>query len=158
MTFVQRGLLLAAALLLGMLPLSGSALLGGGGDTGVWILPRSAFVGNAPAGSGGQATSNLVGGTPRAQLVRSLGNPVSMRVTGTISLPPAAVLVDPVSGLPLPLDVAGNVVTLTPRVAGLVGASATKSMTGTIVDVRGRGYSIVVSVDSARQTVSVQVW
>lgn len=156
-TFTQRGLLIVAALLLGMLPLFGSAF-GGGGDTGVWILPRSAFVGNAPGGSGGQTTSNLVGGTPRAQATRALGNPLTMRVSGTISLPPAAVLVDPVSGLALPLDVAGNVVTLSTRVVGLVAASATKSMAGTVVDARGRGYSLLVSVDPARQTVTVQVW
>lgn len=157
-TLAQRSLLILVALLLGMLPLSGSAM-GGGGDTGVWILPRSAFIANLPNGPGGSGTtSSLVGPAPRAQATRPLSSSLSMQVSGAMSLPPAAVLVDPVSGVPLPLDVVGGVVTVTSRLAALVATSATNSMSGAIVDARGRGYTLLVSVDAVRQTVTVQVW
>ena len=139
-----------------MLPLTGSTV--GGGDTGVWILPRSTFIGSVAMVVSSYSSGNLTASSPRVRITGSVNESMSMRVSGEMRIPPVAVVVDPISGVQLNLGVVGGIVVLTPRIIGLVGASVSGVAIGTIVDAQGRGYMLAISVDAARESVTARIW
>ena len=143
MTSAMRTLLLAIAAL--EFALFGSAS-GGGGDGGVWILPRSSHVCGLPA-SGAQTLT-----PPRDR--RSLSAPKADLV---MQLPPemgvaAAHLVDLSSGASLPVSVAGKTLTIPLRTLQFVLAQTGSGVAqGLVLDASGRGFLVLVRRVSATE-------
>lgn len=120
----------------------------GGGDGGVWILPRP----------GSMAGASLV--TPplsAARAVRTWGD-VSTGVRFGAPSPldePIATLTESLSGQLVPLAEAGGVVTIPGRVlVGLLNGGSTRSDV-LVVDANGDGYWIALVIDPVRKSVTL---
>lgn len=126
-------LLVALASLLGSLAASGST--GGGGDTGVWILPSCRPVTSQP----GMVALR----TPRASLTLAptLTSSVGM-ATSCMGVPGCALWGMP-AAVPLPMTVSGSVVTLPVQTLQLVRDTGIRAE-GLIVDGTGNGYLVHV--------------
>lgn len=141
MTSAMRTLLLAIAAF--VFALFGSAS-GGGGDGGVWILPRSSHVCGMPT-SGAQVLTPprdwRALSAPKADLVMQL--PPEMGVA-------AAQLLDRQTGAPLPVSVAGKTLTIPLSTLRFVLAQPASSVAvGIVLDANGMGFVVMVRRVSA---------
>lgn len=114
---------------------------GGGGDSGVWILPLS---------------SNVSSGTTGSQCRASLATKVSkggvvMQVSSDMGAMTAA-MVEVGSNLPLPIQVSGNKVVV-PEITlqALLSPSSSGTATGLVLDANGRGYVVKILRTSATE-------
>ena len=148
MKALLRNLLVVLAGLLSVLPLTGDD--GNGGDSGVWILPRSRNV-----TSGFSVVSET---TPRAiRHLTTLANPFVMKVSSEMGAP-VGTLTDPVSNLQLPLLVSGNCVTIPAATLQSLASAAITQVAGVIVDQAGLGYMLVVRIDPAHRTADIDLY
>lgn len=146
---------LLVAALWAIVPASGEDT--GGGDSGVWILPRSTFVSgvsmiSSPNGPGtGTEPRDFRYGLPRH-------DPVSMRVSPEVQLPPVATITEPISSLRIPVYISGGVATLRPEAMALLIQTPGATAVGTLIDRQGRGYLLTVTVDGSQDTVDIAVY
>jgi hypothetical protein len=141
--------LLAAALLFAVAGPGSDG--GGGGDSGVWILPRSAPISQLPlsgmpAQQGARDWRSLT--TPKEALVLQLPGEMASAV---------AALRDVASGAVLPVHTVGGRVVLPLRtLQAMLSAGASGQSLGVIVDGQGRGFLLVVR-RTAADTLRVEV-
>lgn len=130
-----------ALLVAALLTLPGISSEGGenAGGTGVWILPRPAFV---CAGAGDVAPTS----PPLA--ISTLTNEVRL-VTSTELGSMSATLVDSISGSPLPLPITGRDVVLSRAVLQGLAASGTTEAHIVVADAQQLGYVFKLSIDTA---------
>lgn len=140
-------LLVALASLLGSLAASGST--GGGGDTGVWILPSSQPLAGVLPGMGAQRT-------PRASLTLAPTLPYNVNMLTSCMGAPACALWGMPAAVPLPLWASGSVVTLPVRTLQLVRDTGIRAE-GSIVDSAGNGYILHV-IKSADGNLQVLIY
>lgn len=143
MRALLQTLLIALASLL--LALAGpGAAPGGGGESGVWVLPLASNVACMPLNAAESMRS------PRDwRAVAPSSGPLQMKVSADVSAP-AAVLYDSGTQLSLPLVVSGNRVLLPVRTEEALLAPTSAGMaTGAIVGANGRGYLIRIRRTSA---------
>lgn len=140
MRSLLRALLTTLALLCGM-----SA--GGGGDSGVWILPLSSNVSTGSAGS-----------QCRASLATKPGKGgVVMQVSADMGAMTAA-LVEVGSNLPLPIQVSGNKVVVPElTLQALLSPASSGVATGLVLDANGRGYVIKI-LRSTASDLTVEIY
>jgi hypothetical protein len=150
---VTRLLLAILAGLMVALPAVGDET-GGGGDSGIWILPRASGVGG-PTSCGGGAGTSLAG--PRAALVLPLlRNPVTMQMPTNMGQPMAALYETPGCAR-LPLVVSGNRVTLPVSTLKYVRDSVSGLADGWMIDANGCGFLLRVR-RAANQEVHVEIF
>ncbi len=144
-----RGLMLLMAALL--LAVAGPGSDGGGGDSGVWILPRSAPISQLP-----------LSGMPAQQRARDWRSLTAPKEALVLQLPgemasAVAALRDVASGAVLPVHTVGGRVVLPLRtLQAMLSAGASGQSLGVIVDGQGRGFLLVVR-RTAADTLRVEV-
>ncbi|MEQ1630961.1 MAG: hypothetical protein ABL997_01215 [Planctomycetota bacterium] len=140
-TLLQTLWMVLASLLLA---LSGRGDSGGGGDSGVWILPLASNVSGLPS------VDQENTGAPRdwRLAVPSLG-PLKMQVSADVGQA-FAVLYESDTGLQLPIMVSGRCIMIPARTqeALLASSSLGKAM-GSIADASGRGYLLRIRRSAA---------
>lgn len=129
---------LALGLLLAI-PVVGDDALGGGGETGVWILPSSRPV-NSIQVNGAQFTQRAV------RSFRVVSTPSDLRIQMPADMgAPLVVLHELSTGLPVEALVSGNTVTLTQRgMRLLVNQASSGRALGQIADANGRGFLVTI--------------
>lgn len=140
MRSLLRSLLTILALLCGM------SAGGGGGDSGVWILPLSSNV-----------SATGIGPLARDSRPAALGKgDVVMQVSSDMGAMTAS-LSETGSGIALPIRVSGNkVVVPEATLQALLSSSSSGVALGVVVDLRGRGYVIKITrTNSAELTVEI---
>lgn len=131
-----------------LLRLPGTDSAGGGGDGGVWILPRP----------GSMAGTSLVSPPlSSARAVRTWNNvSTGLRFGAPSPLDePIATLTESLSGQVVPLAEAGGVVTIPGGVlVGLLNGGSTRSDV-LVLDANGDGYWIALVIDPVRKSVTL---
>jgi len=120
----------------------------GGGDGGVWILPRPGTM---------LGTSLVAPPLNSARAVRTwLDAGTGIRFSPSVPLDePIATLTESLSGTVMPLAQAGGVVSLSGRLlTGLVQGGSTRSDI-LVVDANGDGYWIALVIDPVRKSVTL---
>lgn len=140
MRALLRALLTTLAILFGL-----SA--GGGGDSGVWILPLSSNVGTSMTGA--QLRDSRPSSPSKGDLV--------MQVSADMGAM-TAILFESGSNLPLAIQVSGNkVIVPSATLQVLLSPSSSGRAGGVVVDVRGRGYVIKLSRKNSTE-VTVEIY
>jgi hypothetical protein len=115
----------------------------GGGDSGIWILPRSSSMVTQLIVGGG---ANLAQQSPRA--VRVITSPsacLTMKMPSEMGAPIASLWEVAPLGLTLPISVSGNHVTISQRtMLALLSPVSTGSADGLMVDTMGLGFRLLV--------------
>lgn len=151
MMAVVRAVLLVLVGLFAVLPLFGHDDEGGGGDSGVWILPRSSYLGS---GGGPQ----IISAPPRG--IRhhpDLSRDLSLQMSSEMS-EPTGVLTDPVTNRPIPLAVDGMHVTVRSATLRSIESAGVTEVYGTVIDSQGRGYILRLRIDPIQHTATLEIF
>lgn len=118
-----------------LLALSGRGDSGGGGDSGVWILPLASNVSALPS-----ADLENSGATRDWRLAAPSRGPLKMQVSAAVGQA-FALLYEADTGLQLPIVVTGRCVLIPVRTQeALLASSSLGKAVGSIVDANGCGY------------------
>jgi hypothetical protein len=149
---LARCLLLVLVGLLGAVPMvSAEDIPGGGGDTGVWILPRSSYL-------NGSLGANVISTAPsRGTRTTSLDKSFSMRISSEMGSP-TAFMTDPLSGLVLPMLVNGRDVTIPASTLQALANASVRLAIGSILDANGRGYYLRITIDLQHRTAMIDIY
>lgn len=124
---------------------------GGGGESGVWILPRSSYIGN----NGG---AGIISTPPRATRPHSdLSRDLQMEMSSEMQSP-VAVLMDPQTNVSVQLPVDGKVVTVPGVMLQTYVAAGLTQVYGTLVDGQGRGYVLRVTFDLSQRSAAISIY
>jgi hypothetical protein len=122
----------------------------GGGDSGVWILPRISNL-------GGSLGSGIIASAPaRATRRTSIDKPFTMRVSNEMGAP-TGFLTEIQTGVALPLSINGAEVTILASTMQALANAGVTLAAGSIVDVRGRGYLLRVVIDVQNRTATIEI-
>lgn len=119
---------------------------GGGGDTGVWILPRSRCL----------SGSTVLVQPISTRSFSTLDRPVSLTVSAEMGSP-MGTLVMP-TGAIVPLPVRGLTVDIPASLLQALAAANVTSVRGLIVDQSGRGYEFTLQIDPVQRSGSISVY
>lgn len=120
---------------------------GGGGDTGVWILPRCTNIGSR---------TNLINAPLGTRSFGSLSAGVSMSVSEEMLAPTASLTL--ANGTVLPLPTRGLTVDVPASVLQSLALTESRAATGVIVDANGYGYLFEVRINPDRRGGSIAVY
>ncbi len=127
-----------------LLALPGLSTDGGGNasGTGVWILPRPTYVSSISSGCGGSASTTPVS----SFAVASLGSDVRL-VTSSDLTSFTAAMIDPVSGVAIPLVVSGREVVISKDHLQGLAASGALATDVVVADSGQLGYVLRLQID-----------